>query len=780
MPLLYVCCAWLAGLYLGSLWSAPGTGLWVMASLLLGALWFSRRDEAARLGIVCGLALLLGMVRIDMAFPGADTHALFHYNDRRVCLVGTVVEPPDVRDTRTFLTVSAETVLVESENLPVEGKVLVHTSRYPQWSFGDRLQLEGRLETPPSSGRFSYQDYLAREGILSLMMYPRVTLLAGGGSFFASVVYTWRDRAKTTIERILPDPEAALLSGILIGTKKAVPQELMDKFNATGTSHIIVISGFNIVVLAAILSRVANQWLSRYQAVVFAMSGVAFYTFLVGADAAVVRAAIMGGLTLLAVVFGRQGNAVTALAVAALIMTFLNPFVLWDLSFQLSAGATLGLMIFALPFYRRVQQVFGGPKLSGALVPLLKDALVATLAAQVFTLPLILYHFGRLSLTMPLANLLVLPVQPAVMATGGVATLLGLLWLPAGTVAGWCAWLFLTYTIHVVETLSSFPFSSVDIGAVPAGLVWSYYGAMALVLWARKRRAQWDVWQVARRYLSTKVTLGALSLVAVLLWASVLSLPDGYLHVRFLNVGQGDAILIVTPDGQQVLIDGGPSPAALLSAVGRAMPFWDREIELVMLSHPDQDHLLGLVPLLERYRVRQVIDSAVEDGNPVAARWRQLLAEKRVPVHRATSGMSVDLGSGIRLEVLSPGPDRDVVTGDNNDASTVARLTYGETSFLFTGDLGREGERRLLNSDAALRSTVLKVSHHGTKEATTDPFLKAVDPQLAVISVGENRFGHPSRETLERLAHIPTLRTDKLGTVDIVSNGEYCWVGHWN
>jgi len=779
LTLVYACCAWLLGIYIGRKWSLGSPYLWLAVLLLLVALWLLRKRHSERVAVILGLLAILGVLRVGGVLPRTNPDTMAYHNNQLVHLTGRVVRRPDFRDTMVKLTVEAEELQVDSEGLTVHGKVLITTSLYPRFEYGDRLQATGYLQEPQIFEDFSYRDFLARQGIFSVMSYAKVQLLERGrGNKFAAALYAMREHAQSIVNRILPYPEAALLSGILLGAYHALPEKLMDSFNATGTSHIIVISGFNITILAIVLLRVSNQWLIRRQAVWLSIAGIVFYTMLVGADAAVVRAAIMGCTILLAVLVGRASDALTSLALAALLMTAWNPLTLWDVSFQLSAGATLGLILFASSLYQYAHHTMAGSGLSRSALPLIKDALIATLAAQVFTLPLILYYFRRFSLVMPVANILILPVQPPLMGSGAIALLAGCVWLPAGQIIGWVVWLFLTHTIRVVELLASIPYASVEIGRLPEVLLWGYFGTVFAILWITKQGEQRrrELWQAATRHLSAKVVLVSLLLICLVVWAAVFSLPDGQLHVRFLDVGQGDAALITLPRGQQVLIDGGPSPTALLSELGRAMPFWDRNIELVILSHPDEDHLMGLVGLLERYQVDRVIDSITDAESNLSLQWQQLLREKNTPVQQAHAGRSVDLGEGAYLEVLYPQPGLLAQDVSNiNNASTVLRLVYGQVSFLFTGDLEEEGEDTLLQSGHSLDSTVLKVSHHGAKEATTNLFLQAVDPQLAVISVGGNRFGHPAQETLARLADVPVLRTDRTGTVDVRTDGVTCW-----
>lgn len=779
MTLVYACCAWLLGVYIGHEWSGGSSYAWVLIPPLLVALWTVRKNHARRFTVALGLVAVLGALRMAAVLPDVGPGSLAYYNDRWTSLTGTVTARPGVRDNKVNLTVEVDEVRLDSEPRPVGGRVLVTTPLYPRVEYGERLRVDGYLQEPPIFEDFSYRDYLARKGISSLMYYPDVHVLSHGhGSRVSEMLHAIRQHGEWTIDRILPYPEAALLGGILLGRYSAIPKELMDSFNATGTSHIIVISGFNISVLAVVLMRLANQFVSRRQAALVCIAGIVFYCCLVGADAAVRRAAIMGSTIMIAVLFGRESNALTSLALAALILTAVDPLALWDVSFQLSAGATLGLVLFASPLYQQAQRMVAGSGFSQSLLPLFKDTVIATLAAQVFTLPLILSHFKRLSVVMPLANILVLPAQPPLMGSGAVALLAGSIWMPAGRFVAWGAWLFLTYTIRVVELLGSIPYASVGIGHLPEACVWGYFGIVLLVLWARKQDGQrlQELWQIGTRHLTAKVVLAALLLFCVLVWVAVFSLPDGRLHVRYLDVGQGDAALITLPDGQQILIDGGPSPTTLLSELGRAMPFWDHKIELVILSHPDEDHLMGLVALLERYEVGQVIDSSAESEADLYLQWRHLIKENQIPGVPAHRGMFVDLGDGAHIDVLHPHPSilmQDAIT--SNDASTVLRLALGEVSFLFTGDLEAYGESILLESGQNLESTVLKVSHHGAKEGTTELFLQAVDPRLAVISVGSNRFGHPAKETLDRLDGVPVLRTDRTGTLDIRTDGTEYW-----
>ncbi len=259
----------------------------------------------------------------------------------------------------------------------------------------------------------------------------------------------------------------------------------------------------------------------------------------------------------------------------------------------------------------------------------------------------------------------------------------------------------------------------------------------------------------------------------VLIWYAVFAESDQRLTVAFLNVGQGDAILINTPGDQQILIDGGPNKQ-VLAELSKVMPFYDRSLDVVIATHPDQDHISGLLDVLERYEVDFVMEPGVESETTVYKELEKLVDEKQIKKILARRGMKLVLDDNAYLLILFP--DRDVSKMDTNDASIVAKLVYGNTSFLFTGDSPRKIEDYLLAIDKeGLDVDVLKVGHHGSRTSTGEEFLSAVSPEFAAIQVGKgNRYGHPHAEVLDNLraAGVKILRNDLMGTILLPSDGQ--------
>lgn len=545
-----------------------------------------------------------------------------------------------------------------------------------------------------------------------------------------------------------------------------------------GSSFWFDICGFNIAILVAILVRLAEPFLSRRGSVIFALVGISLYTVLVGADASVVRAALMGGIYLLTNRWlGRPNFAFASLFLAGFVMTVIRPFTLWDVGFQLSFAATLSLMLYADPLTRWVrrglerwlyrdwvEQVMG----------VLSEAVILTIAAQILTLPLMVGYFGQLSLISLLANALILPVQPAVMIWGGLATLVGLIFPAVGQLFAWVAWLFLGYTIWMVRLFAAVPGAAVPLTISTTGVI-AIYGAIAVLTWLGKQPVEQRslIFSAVRQNLTQRLAVGVSGIAAVLVLSWGMTQPDSQLHIVFMNVGQGDATFIQTPSGRQILVDGGLYPSVLNDQLGRQMPFWDKEIDLVVATHPDADHVSGLVGVFDRYRVNQLITNGQSFGeSPIYDEVLTAAQDQQTEIRPVQAGEVIQIEDGVRLEVVHPGLE---LVGENRNENSVSmRLVYGSFTFLFTGDAEQMGEAEMLAADRPLAALVFKAGHHGSNSSSSLPFLQAVRPQIIIVSAGvDNRFGHPAPEMLARAEDVGAvvLRTDELGSITVITDG---------
>lgn len=282
------------------------------------------------------------------------------------------------------------------------------------------------------------------------------------------------------------------------------------------------------------------------------------------------------------------------------------------------------------------------------------------------------------------------------------------------------------------------------------------------------------------------VILGVLFLFNVLAWVGVFQLNQPYLEVTFFDVGQGDAIFIETPEGHQILIDGGPSGERILEKLGDEMPFWDRIIDLIILTHPEHDHMAGLLEVLKRYEVENILWTGIVRDTAEYEEWVRLIGEEGANIYIAESGQRIvwDATPDIRgshprqLQVLHPFESLERQGfKDSNNTSIISRLVFGENSFLFTGDISKSIERQLLLLEKQqLDSDVLKVAHHGSKNSSAEEFIKAVSPEIAIISAGkDNSYGHPTQEVLDIFEKygINILRTDLNKNIKFLCNFQY-------
>jgi competence protein ComEC len=458
MKLIYAGVAGLAGIWLASTFMLPAWA-WLAACGLLALTALLLRRTRASIPLLCAAFVCLGGWRYGMSLPRIDESHLAWYNDRgQVSIVGVVAGEPEPDGARWRARIAAEEICYPLGYARVSGLLLATLPAYPPVHDGDLVRVEGELVTPPVWEDFSYKDYLAREGVYSLLRLPSVEVhRSAERRGLGWALGRLRARGEAFIAAHIPEPEASLLTGILLGRDGGISDDVMDAFRDTGTAHIIVISGFNITIIAGMLLAALTRTFGRRWAVLGTIPAVIAYTVLVGGDPPVVRAAIMGCLSLVALQLGRRSDALNALAFTALAMTAARPQSLWDVGFQLSFAATLGIILYAIPLQMRLDRFLAArvpQEWAKGTLRWLGVGFVATLAAQVLTLPITVAYFRNLSPVSLLANLFILPVQPQVMVWGGVSLLLGLVWGSLGVPLGWVAWLFLAYTVRARRSCS--------------------------------------------------------------------------------------------------------------------------------------------------------------------------------------------------------------------------------------------------------------------------------------------------------------------------------------
>jgi competence protein ComEC len=654
---------------------------------------------------------------------------------------------------------------------------------YPRLIAGDSVKWTGTIRELTDG---DYDRYLAAQGIGASCRATGLEVLAHDDSP-AGRLEALRQSYGDALQRVLPEPEGGLSSAILIGLRDRVDRGVAASFTAAGVSHIVAISGWNIAIVAATVAALIRGRLTRRRRALVTIGAIVAYTLFAGASASVVRAAVMAGVALAALESGRGSRVLVGLAWAVAIMILVEPATVADVGFQLSAAATVGLLAWATPLTGWLET--RAPRLPAAL----RESLGVSLAAQAATLPIALLTFGRLAIIAPAANLVAVPLVPPVMATGALAFAAG--WASALGAPSWItgllampAALLLSVLIAVVQAAAAVPGANQTL-PVPANVV-AAAGATGLLVAmhrALSRRARTNergrptLPAPARATLPAprpryRWAMGGAALFVVLAGSVVAARPDGSVHVIVLDVGQGDSILLEGDRGGRILVDGGPDPAMLIADLDRYIPTWDRRLDAIVLTHPHDDHVAGLVSVVERYQVGHAFESGRRAETPAYRAWVEALAAKDIPAERLATGETLRLDDAT-LEVLWPddGTTRpaymDQTATDNrqtNDSSIVLLGDYEGRRFLLTGD-AEEDVDPILVSRGLPAVDMLKVAHHGSATASSDVMLETLQPEVAVVSVGaKNTYGHPAGSTMARLrAHSSRVaRTDQEGTVE--------------
>ncbi len=485
---LFICLSFLFGVGAGSFFSLPWCAYAAVITLATVWLLFNKSQKLASVICICTFMFICGIYRFQTSTQVPTPEDINFYNSQIVRFLGVVASEPDVRKDSVKLSVNS---LKIDNGEKVSGLVLTTVPTFPSFQYGDLLEIKCEIEAPgqivteDGTGRvFDYGAYLSRYDIFSVCYRPvSVTLRGHGyGNWFMSNLLKLKNIFVQAIQNILPEPYSSLLGGILLGAKKAIPEDLMTGFNRTGITHIVALSGFNITIIAVALSVLMQRIsLSRRVSFWVSCSAIALFVVMTGAQASAVRAGIMGGLVMLGRELGRLSRITNVLLLAGTVMVAVNPRVLtFDTGFQLSFLATLGLVYLA-PIFEKMFLFRFIPRWLGS-------TLAATMSAIFFTAPLIAFQFGRSSIVAPLVNLLVVPVIPMTMGLGFGATALALIWLPLGQVAGWFVGLLLKYIVSVTELFSGFGFASVDIQKLSWAWPIGWYACLILGIFIYKRR----------------------------------------------------------------------------------------------------------------------------------------------------------------------------------------------------------------------------------------------------------------------------------------------------
>ncbi len=799
LPALVAALIFAAGIVLGRISTIP---LWLLfssacASLLSVLVLVLAGNKRASLFVTFALTLLavsLGSIKIRLDDASSDILPSDIIR-RPVTVTGTILDPYMPLGNRSqFLFALDELIPERNPGLKVEATVLVTVTRQKKdtiatpFRYGDRVTLKGQMYRPTAErnpGEFNARAYYEAQGISYLMRvrgHSNVAILDSTfrGDIFDGlmkyVVLPLRVYILTLIDGTIGGEEGELLKGILIGERSGLPFSTRTAFVNSGIAHILAVSGSNVVVVYAFFAMFFSLLrIPRTPALLLNCLMLVLYMLLTGSQPPIVRATIMGLVVLLGKLSGGRSNSLNAIGVAALGILAWDARQLYDVGFQLSFAAVVSIIYFYPIVNAWILRLAGESWWRKGVVASVQISAV-TLVATLGTLPLTAVYFGKVSVVGLLTNIFVLPLVGFSVSLGFVSTLFGfwaysvaevfaavnylLLWLilEMAKYSGNVSWAY-------IETLNFKPVHSIP-----------FYLVTLLLFHLRMRK-------VAR--VLGVLLLGSLNLFLVVPPGRLDLLPPDRLRVSFIDVGQGDAALVEFPGGRTMLIDAGMRSEEYDAGEHIVVPFLKRRgirvLDWVVASHPHADHIGGMLHVFEKLEVKEVIESGQPARDSVFIRYRYAIEQEGAVVRHARAFDSALTINGVRLYFLYP--THNAVTQDTfftslnlNNTSVVVKLSYGETSWLFTGDLEQEGEADVVSLFGPfLKADVLKVGHHGSKTSSTDQFLQHVRPKYAVISAGRNnKFNHPSESVVQRLQEIDAevLRTDEEGAIVFESDGK--------
>ena len=665
-----------------------------------------------------------------------------------------------------------------------ESKIIIYDKTFSNIPIGTTIQIYGRLgvfEEARNPGNFDAREYYAKQGIYGFCNLEEIkgmaksteSNLAGGIYWLKEQLYLLRQRWKSLLLENMSEINGPILTAMLLAEKSEMDPELKELYQKNGISHILAISGLHV----SFIGLGIYEFLRRKLHLSYGISGgvsiviLGVYVLMIGGSVSVVRAFIMLLLRLGAEVAGRVYDMPTALALSAAISVAYNPYHLTDAGFYMSYGAIVGIVV-VLP---RLKEMWKGIRVRSKMSATFWEGCLASMAINLTLFPVLIYFYYEIPTYSVLINALIIPMMSIVLSLGMFGSFLVMCIPVCGKMLLWiCDWL-LTFFANVCDVGARLPLSSIVFGKPAWWSIVVYYGLLLLCLVLKG-----DCITKVRRYVVI------LFLVSILLFVK---LPDGKLDITMLDVGQGDCIFLKGPRGRTYLVDGGSSDVKQVGKY-RIEPYLKSQgigkLDYVFVSHGDTDHCNGILEMLEREKVGVKVKNLVlpinYSGDEMLVKLARLARQQGVKVLCIGAGQEVSEGE-LSIECLQP-KNQEL---EGNAGSMVLSVIFKEFEMLLTGDVEGEGEKMLVkaleqNDDNLPESyDVLKVAHHGSKNSTSEELLNQVCPKLALISAGEgNQYGHPHKETLERLKEVKCkiLETGECGAITL-EVGEEIKVSRW-
>lgn len=763
-PALKLFLIFMLGILVASAFSIPFI---IISVLIAGALFLALAGYSAR-GMISS-AFLLAAVLLAGMFSYQSRHLpgspqLINGSEQQL-LVRVISEPRPAGKSWRFVS-RLLAVRFQGQWQGVEMKAMTYVSDAgPKPEYGDLLSVGGVWQEAMAKrnpGGFDYRSYLEHQEVSGILRVHGFAMLyhSPGNILMSGVIIPLRRFIREVIERHLGGDQGSLLAGLLLGERYNLSRNVIEAFSDTGTSHVLAVSGLHAGLMAFIIFVALRiMQLPKRLASIGTMLGLTIYALAAGASPSIVRSSIMVVAVLLGGLYEKRGNGLNMLGLAGLLILSFWPDAVFDIGFQLSFAATAGILIITRPVEAILFRISGNHGVRKWIL----TPLAVSLAAQIFTGPLMAWHFHRIPMISLLANLAVVPLTGLILALGLTLTLTGILgnWISWPVAAS--AFALSSLLLKAVHFFSGLKVGTMIWPAVTAPQMLLYAGSLTLpFLWRKQGKVRLAVIALVMFSLST------------LVWQKALAANPG-LRITFLDVGQADCALIEFPNGRKILIDAGLSSPGRDSGRDVIVPFLRSkgigQIDCVVISHSDADHCGGLSYLMDHQKIKSIVASDHPSSQQIFMQSLEKARDVKSDV-KLVSGYDTLCGIWPARGFFY---SREDSIANGNESSLIFYLCYGNINILFPGDMGPELKEILGRKGLLRQCKILKVPHHGARPNNPASLASTLRPELAVISVGENnRFGHPSREALDNYSLCGTkiFRTDQCGAVIMETEGE--------
>ncbi len=812
-PLIFPFIGLIAGIITGNYFDLPYNFLLVFLVFTLVLLLIAQRKKwlTASFLFIFIFAFVLGVFNISQKqyLIHSQHNILQHTDSDRKTIEGIVIESPSSYPAKNILIVRCVRLIKDGIYIPVAGQVRLVIPADLNFAYGDFIRFHcvlKKIHSFQNPGGFDYERYLNRQGIYATGFIANssgiITLRENSASYLKLQLELFRIYLKQIIYKNAPSPQREVIEAMTIGNQTGIPADIRDNFNKTGTSHLLSISGLHIGMVAAIafffisILLKSSEYLMLRLNIIKVAAAAAFilvliYALIAGMGVTVFRAALMALVFLVALIFGIQRDLYNTLALAGLIILVITPEALFDISFQLSFLAVLS-MIYIVPRFSNLpwQKIPFLPAWTQIIIRYLYMSILVCLAATIGTLPLIIFHFNRLSSVTIIANLITVPLLGTLTLAIAMLFLLAAFFSPV--LAGFIikiASFFVQISLEIINNLAALPWSSFSFTRPNILEISVFYLFLILLIqFADIKRGNAN----KNGYFLRHFSILRFSLILVVIffiidgiylnWKDKLN-PN--LRITALDVGQGSALLVRFPGGQNTLIDGGGFADSSFDT-GKMIiaPYLYAErinkIDRVILTHPHPDHMLGLLYILDNFDVQEFWSSGWFRDDEDYQKLQKIITERKIKMVSLTSELSAHKFNNINININMLWPPhkstleaKELSDVDINDKSLVFQIQYGNIRFLVTGDISEKIENTLVRSGKDLKSDILFVPHHGSVHSSSIDFIKKVSCRYAVISAGKsNSFRHPHPLTLERYqaAQVRVLRTDQDGAVTLTTD----------